>query len=63
MKIIEPGDEVMADRGFKVREDLLAVNADLVRPPSCAKDIQMLMPNVRLTNRIANSRTYVENVS
>ena len=31
---LEPNDQVMAERGFKVKEDLMVVQARLVIPPS-----------------------------
>ncbi|CAB3995285.1 Hypothetical predicted protein [Paramuricea clavata] len=53
-------DEVMADRGFKIREELMMKMATLCIPPSKAKSMQMLPSDVRKTSNIANVRIYVE---
>ena len=57
--MIEPYDEIMADRGFKIREDLMHVAA-LCIPPSCASSVQLLPHDVRETSNIANVRIYME---
>ena len=57
--MIEPYDEIMADRGFKLREDLMMHMATLCIPPSCAS-MQMLPHDVSGTLNIANVRIYVE---
>ena len=58
--LIESYDEVMADRGFKIREELMMKMATLCIPPSKAKSMQMLPSDVRKTSNIANVRIYVE---
>ena len=60
LNMIEPYDEIMADRGFKVREDLMMHMATLCTPPSCASSMQLLPRDVRETSNIANVRIYVE---
>ena len=60
MNIIEPYDEVMADRGFKIKEDLMMSMATLCIPPSCTASMQMLPLDVTKTSNIANVRIYVE---
>jgi len=60
LNLIEPYDEVMADRGFKIKEDLMMSMATLCIPPSCAPSMQMLPSDVRKTSNIANVRIYVE---
>ena len=60
LKMIEPYDEIMADRGFKIREDLMMHMATLCIPPSCASSMQLLPRDVRETSNIANVRIYVE---
>jgi len=60
LNMIEPYDQVMADRGFKIREDLMMSMATLAIPPSCASSMQMLPSDVRKTSNIANVRIYVE---
>ena len=58
--MLEPFDQVMADRGFKIRDDLAMYQASLAIPPSAAKDQQMLGDNVAETSKIANVCIYVE---
>ena len=58
--MIEPHDEVMADVGLKIREDLMMHMATLCIPPSCASSMQLLSRDVRATSNIANVRIYVE---
>ena len=48
LNIIEPYDKVMADRGFKIKEDLMISMAKVCIPPSCAASMQMLPSNVRI---------------
>lgn len=60
LNMIEPYDEIMADRGFKIREDLMMHMATLCIPPSCASSMQLLPGDVRETSNIANVRIYVE---
>ena len=60
LNMIEPYDEVMADRGFKIREDLMMHMATLCIPPSCASSMQLLPHDARETSNIANVRIYVE---
>ena len=56
LNMIESYDEIMADRGFKIREDLIMHMAKLCIPPSCSSSMQMLPHDVRETSNI----TYVE---
>ncbi|XP_028416844.1 uncharacterized protein LOC114541054 [Dendronephthya gigantea] len=60
LNLVEPFDEIMADRGFKIREELMMHMATLCIPPSKAKSMQMLPSDVRKTSNIANVRIYVE---
>ena len=60
LNFIEPHDHVMADRGFKVKEDLMTVQARLAIPPSTIGNLQMSSSAVRETSSIANVRIYVE---
>jgi hypothetical protein len=55
-----PYDEVMADRGFKIRAELMMRMVTLCIPPSKAASMQMLPADVRKTSSIANVRIYVE---
>ena len=58
--MIEPYDELMADRGCKIREDLMMHMATLCIPPSCTSSMQLLPRDVTETSNIANARIYVE---
>ena len=60
LKLIEPYDQVMADRGFKIKEDLMMMMASLCIPPSCAASSQMLPGDIKKTSSIANVRIFVE---
>ena len=57
---IERYDLVLADRGFKIREELLTIGANLAIPPSSAASMQMCAKDVRQTSQIANVRVHVE---
>ena len=60
MAMLEPNDKVMADRGFKIREELMMIMATLCIPPIKAASMQTLASDVRKTSSIANVRIYVE---
>ena len=60
LDILEPGDQVMADRGFKLKTDLAMRQCTLCIPPSAASGSQMLPRDVKETSNIANIRIYVE---
>lgn len=57
---LEPNDQVMADRGFKIKEDLMVVQARLAIPPSTCGKLSMPSGDVLETSKIANVRIYVE---
>ena len=50
----------MADRAFKIKDELLLCNAYLCIPPSTKAGSQMVPREVQETSRIANVRIYVE---
>ena len=60
LNMIEPYDEIMADRGFKIREDLMMHMATICISPSCASLMQLLPQDVTETSNIARVRIYVE---
>jgi len=60
LDILEPYDQVMADRGFKIKTDLAVKQCTLCIPPSAAKGSQMVARDVKETSNIANVRIYVE---
>ena len=60
LDLLEPYDTIMADRGFKIKSDLLMKRCFLAIPPSAARGTQMTQPDIRTTNRVANVRIFVE---
>ena len=56
----EPHDEVMADRGFTIGEDLLLRHCKLHIPPGKRGQEQFTKAEVHKTKKIANLRIYVE---
>lgn len=59
---IDPHDQVLADRGFPIREELLVKQAELVLPPAAKGKSQMTSEDIRKTKRVANVRIHVERV-
>ena len=59
---LEPNDQVRADMGFKVKEDLMVVQARLAIPPSTCGNLAMSSGDAYETSKIANIRIYVEDV-
>ncbi|XP_019626645.1 PREDICTED: uncharacterized protein LOC109471736 [Branchiostoma belcheri] len=57
---VEPHDNIMADRGFNIQEDLLFRQASLTIPPGARGKSQMSRGDVERTKRIANVRIHVE---
>ena len=57
---LQPRDQVMADRGFKIQDMLAFYQCTLATPPSKHTNIQMTATNIQKTSRIANVRIYVE---
>ena len=57
---LRPGDQVMADRGFKISDYLAFHQCTLTIPPSKARDMQLSSKAVKTTSKIANVRIYVE---
>lgn len=60
LNIVEPYDQIMADRGFKIKDELLMSNAYLCIAPSTKAGLQMVPREVKETSWIANARIYVE---
>ena len=50
----------MADRGFKIKDDLAAYQCTLAIPPIACRTLQLSTADVRDTSRIANLRIFVE---
>ena len=60
LNLIDPGDLILADRGFIIKEDLLVRQAKLEIPPP-SKGIEQQTPeDVAKTKKIANARIHVE---
>lgn len=59
---IYPHDQVLADRGFPVREELLVKQAELVLPPAAKGATQMTSAEIGQTKKVANVRIHVERV-
>ena len=57
---MEQHDEVMADRGFTISEDLLLQHAKLHIPPGKRGQEQFSKSEVKKTKEIANLRIYVQ---
>lgn len=58
--LLEREDQVMADRGFQIREELLFHFCDLVVPPGARLKSQLTSLEVKKTKEIANLRIHVE---
>ena len=59
-KPLDPGDEVMADRGFHIKEDLLCYYCSLNVPPGARVKSQMTAAECKKTKAVANLRIHVE---
>ena len=57
---LEPGDEVMADKGFTIHYLLIPRGIRLNIPPFLQKNMQMAASDVFLTKKIARLRVHVE---
>ena len=57
--MLEPYDQIVADRGFKIKT-ILALQCTLAIPPSGAKGIQFTSAQSKETSTVANVRIYVE---
>ena len=59
---LEPGDEIMADKGFTIQDLLIPHGIRLNIPPFLQKNKQMAVEDVFLTKKIARLRVHVERV-
>jgi hypothetical protein len=57
---LEPYDQILADRGFKIKEELLNYQCTLAIPPSVFSGLQLSSGEVLETSKIANCRIFVE---
>ncbi|CAC5412803.1 unnamed protein product [Mytilus coruscus] len=60
LNLIDPTDEVMADRSFPIQSDLVMRQAKLIIPPPGHGSEQMTKENVLKTKAVANVRIHVE---
>ena len=60
LDLIEPGDKVLADRGFPIAEDLILCHAELLIPPGRRGTTQFTKDEVTKTKQIANRRIHIE---
>ncbi|XP_065901947.1 uncharacterized protein [Dysidea avara] len=57
---LEPGDEIMADKGFTIEDLLIPYGIRLNMPPFLQSNAQMAANDVFLTKKIASLRVHVE---
>ena len=58
--LLERDDEVMADRGFQIQEDLLFHFCRWVVPPGARLKSQMTNSELKKTNEVANLQIHVK---
>lgn len=62
LRLLEPGDVVLADRGFDIGDDIALHGATLVIPSFTRGKKQLSMQEVECSKRIAKVRIHVERV-
>ena len=62
MALLQPGDDVMADRGFNIQDLLAPLGVTLNIPPFMENKAQLSAREVTSTRRIAEARIHVERV-
>ena len=60
LQLLEPGDEVMADKGFLIQDLLAPIGVRLNVPPLLQSKSQMPTDDVVVTKKIAQLRVHVE---
>jgi len=60
LEMLEPGDEVMADKGFLIQDLLAPIGVRLNVPPLLQSNSQMPPEDVVVTKKIAQLRVHVE---
>ena len=60
LQLLEPGDEVMADKGFLIQDLLAPIGVRLNVPPLLQSKLQMPTDDVVVTKKIAQLRVHVE---
>lgn len=62
LELLEPGDNVMADRGFSIQDLLAPQQVTLTIPPFMENVSQLKPRDVTKTRQIAEARIHVERV-
>lgn len=57
---LEPGDEIMANKGFQIQDLLTPLGVQLNVPPFLAGNVQMPASDVIITKKIAHLHVHVE---
>ena len=60
LDVLEPYDQIMADRGFKIKTDLALKQCTLAIPANAASGCQMVSRSVKETSTMQNMQIYVE---
>lgn len=60
LDLVDPGDVILVDRGFPIKEELMMRHARLEIPPPSAGMEQHSQANVKKTKKVANARIHVE---
>ena len=60
LSLLEPGDEVMVDKGFLINDLLSPINVALVIPPFLSQRGQFTKEEVTTTQKIARLRIHIE---
>ena len=61
-KLLEPGDVVLADRGFLIEDDLKEIGASLQIPSFLHGESQLPLQNERESKKLAHFRIHVERI-
>ena len=61
-KLLDPGDIVLADRGFDIGDDVGLHGAKLVMPAFTKGKMRLLQQEVEISQRIARVQIHVERV-
>ena len=62
LRLLEPGDIILADRGFDIGDDIARHGAKLVIPSFTRGKKQLRMQEVECSQRIAKVRIHVERI-
>ncbi|XP_066268877.1 uncharacterized protein [Branchiostoma lanceolatum] len=60
LELVDPGDVILADRGFTIASDLVRKQVKLEIPPPSSGWIQQTAAAVAKTKKVANARIHVE---